>query len=218
VTDSAVIMRYAAEQFEGAELIPRDPETLARMEYWYGLGDSLDFRLFSFSNMPKKLTDFGLDKKITKLRKYAQKYPELRAEYQAKLLDIQGLETAKSDVASVAEGARKLEAALDEMNLALETQPFVAGDRYTLADVIWTVALTRIEALERIELVEARPNVLGYYRRMQERPSYRKADLWPRISALTLLPFIVRVMGPRLVKPLLVVTGIAALVWCLSRA
>ncbi len=218
VTDSSVIMRYAAEQFEGTELLPQAPEARERMEHWYALGDSLDFRLFTFANANPKLIKFGLGKKIKKLRKYAEKYPALRAEYEAKLVDIQGLQTNATDPETVEQAQQRLDVALDELNGILGTQPFIVGDQYTLADVMWTVSMTRIEFIKRFDLIEARPHLLDYYRRMQARPSYQSADLWPRFNVRSMMPIFVKVLGPRLAIAALVLAGVSALVWWFGQA
>jgi len=46
-----------------------------------------------------------------------------------------------------------LDVALDELNEIL-------GNQYTLADVMWTVSMTRIEFIKRFDLIETRPHLL----------------------------------------------------------
>ena len=101
VTNSVVIMRYVAEHFEGPALLPDDPEERARMEHWYALAEALDFRLFTFSRVHPRLIAFGLQKKLKKLRAYAERYPELRAAYEAKIEDITGLKDQSRDPETV---------------------------------------------------------------------------------------------------------------------
>ena len=68
VTDSLVIMRYVAENFDGPSLLPDDADERERMEYWYNRAESLDFRLFTFSSANPRLIRIGLGKKLKKLR------------------------------------------------------------------------------------------------------------------------------------------------------
>lgn len=214
ITDSAVIMRYVAEEFEGPALIPEDPTELERMERWYALAESLDFRLFTFSTVNPKLTAFGLKKKIKKLRAYSTKYPELRAEYEAKIKDMEGLRDQSRDPELLEERRINLGRELDALDATLASSPFIAGETYTLADVIWTVSLTRIVFLKRHELIESRPNLSAYYQRMQARPSYQEATLYPRFKLRPMLPLMARLLGPKL----LILTGtIIALMYMWGR-
>ena len=208
ITNSIVIMRYVAEQLEGPALLPEEPSERDQMEHWYALAESLDFRLISFSTMSKRLTGFGLKTKLKKLRAYAKKYPALRAEYEAKIEDITGLKEQSRDPAVVAQRRAELERTLDALDAVLAHRPFIAGATYTLADVIWTVSLTRLAFLKQMALIASRPNLLAYYRRMQARPSYTAATLYPSFKLGPMLPLMARVLGPRL---LVVAGGLAAL-------
>jgi glutathione S-transferase len=133
-----------------------------------------------------RLVALGLAKKVKTLKRYAEKHPELREAYLAKLAD---------------------------MDTLLAERPYLAGDSYSLADVIWTVVLTRIELSKQLSLVEVRPNVLGYYRRMQARPSYESADLWPRFKFLRSVPMAVHALGPRIAVAATVLAGVSAALW-----
>jgi hypothetical protein len=78
--------------------------------------------------------------------------------------------------------------------------------------------MTRIEFIKRFDLIEARPHLLDYYRRMQARPSYQSADLWPRFNVRSMMPIFVKVLGPRLAIAALVLAGVSALVWWFGQA
>ena len=215
VTDLAVIMRYVAEEFDGAALLPEEPDVRERMEHWYSLGADIDFRLFTFSNAKPKIVQIMLGKKIKKLKKYAEKYPDLRELYAQKLKDIQGLQAEVVQPERLKEMNQRLEESLNEMDALLAEQPFLSGQAYTLADVIWTVTLTRIQFIKRFEVIEGRPNVLAYYRRMQSRPSYLAADLWPRFKVGSMMPVFVKVLAPRLAVLGLLLLGVVAIVYLL---
>ena len=77
-------------------------------------------------------------------------------------------------------------------------QDFIAGSTYSLADVIWTVSLTRLDFLKQRALMEERPALLAYFRRMQARPSYTEAMLYPSFKLGPMLPLFARVLGPKL--------------------
>ena len=210
ITDSLVIMRYVAENFDGPALIPTDLKEREQMEYWYNLAESLDFRLFSISTINSRPSRFGLNLKLKKLRAYSKKYPELRAEYEAKIEDISGLISQSTSPEVVKEQRAKLEGELDTLDTVLASHPFIAGPNYSLADVIWTVSLTRIEFLKQKSLIDSRPNLSSYYKRMQARSSYKDAILYPHFRLGPMLPLLARVLGPKL---LIAATIVAALIF-----
>jgi tetrachloro-p-hydroquinone reductive dehalogenase len=168
------------------------------MEHWYSLAESLDFRLFTFSSVNPRIIRFGLNKKLKKLRAYAEKYPELRAEYEAKIEDITGLKEQSRDPDVVAHQRAEVARELDALDAVLAQDPYIAGEAYSLADVIWTVSLTRLWFLKQHALLEDRPHLLAYFRRMQARPSYEEATLYPHFKIGPMLPLMTRLLGPKL--------------------
>lgn len=211
VTDSLVIMRYVAERFEGPSLIPEDPVERERMEHWYALAESLDFRLFTFSSVPPRIISFGLGKKLKKLRAYAKKYPELRAEYEAKIEDISGLKEQSRDPQRIERQRADVNREFDALDEVLAEHPFIAGASYSLADVIWTVSLTRLTFLKQRALIASRPNLAAYFQRMRARPSYEEATLYPHFRIRPMLPLMTRVLGPRILVATAVIGGLALL-------
>ena len=212
VTNSVVIMRYVAEQFEGPALLPEDPEERTRMEHWYALAESLDFRLFTFSRANPRLTELGLQKKLKKLRAYAERYPDLRAEYEAKIADMTQLKHQSRDPDGVKRQRAELERELDALDEVLSAHPFIAGATYSLADVIWTVSLTRLLFLKQDLLIESRPHLLAYYQRMRARPSYEEATLYPSFRLGPMLPLMARLLGPKLLGAAALIAA-GALAW-----
>jgi tetrachloro-p-hydroquinone reductive dehalogenase len=212
ITDSAVIMRYVEDTFDGPELLPADPALRELVLYWYNLANDLDIRLLSFSNGPSLMTTIMLTKKLHKLEKNAKKHPELRDAYEKKHADILELKNQKQDLEACAEENAKLDSALDEMDQLLKDKAFLGGDSYSLADVIWTVVLTRIEFLIGVSRLETRPNILAYYSRLKQRPSYLTADLWPYFKISGLLTMIKKTFGRQLLM-LSTVLGLIAVTW-----
>ena len=212
VTDSSRIMQYIDDTFDGVKLFPEAEEKRAQTDRWFKLGETLDFRLFTFAQSPAMFTDLMLNKKLKKLKKYAAKYPDLRAEYEAKFLDMQDLKDRKNDTVVTGEQLKELEATLDEMDELLGEQPYLAGEDYTMADVMWTVVLTRMKFVKAGAMIEQRPNLLAYYARMQTRPSYASADLWPRFKPQRLLVVLAEVFGKRvgIAATVLLGVGLAA--------
>jgi len=59
---------------------------------------------------------------------------------------------------------------LEWLNRELVDRPFIAGDRYTIADITAMIALDFTKPA-RIEVPTDLPNLLDWYRRVKERPS-----------------------------------------------
>jgi tetrachlorohydroquinone reductive dehalogenase len=213
ITDSSVIIRYIEDTFDGPALLPEDPAIREQVLYFYDLANDLDIRLLSFSKGPSIMTSIMLTKKLHKLEKNAKKHPDLREVYEKKHADILGLKNQKQDRGACAAENAKLDAALDEMNDLLGDRLFLGAATYSLADVMWTVVLTRIEFLLGISRLETRPNVLAYYNRLKQRPSYVTADLWPYFKLSGLLTMIKKTFGKQLLMLFLVLTLVALMWW-----
>jgi glutathione S-transferase len=64
---------------------------------------------------------------------------------------------------------------LDEMEEALSRHPWLASDRYTIADASFAPYLARLEHLQILALVGGRTRVMDWYRRCKARPSFQDA-------------------------------------------
>ncbi|MBK8008807.1 MAG: glutathione S-transferase family protein [Rhizobiales bacterium] len=73
----------------------------------------------------------------------------------------------------------------EKMNSALSNAPFLAGERYSLADSAMTPYLLRLERLSMVEIFNRHDNVVRWYALMKERPSFVTA-----VSAFDTAPVI----------------------------
>jgi glutathione S-transferase len=179
VTDSARIIRYVDRTYEGPALVPVGLED--EVEAWIDRADHFPLREVTFQSAPGFLTEVMLGRKIKKLEKLSLAHPELAEIYERKLRDIQGLKEDKASQQGSAERLVQLDGLLAEVERRLAQHAFVVGDRYTLADVMWTTFLTRLEMLKLVGRVRAHEHLSAYYDRMKARPSYQTADLFPRM-------------------------------------
>jgi glutathione S-transferase len=77
---------------------------------------------------------------------------------------------------------------LDEMDEALGRHPWLASDRYSLADVAFTPYLARLEHLNVLEMTRGRDRVADWYRRCRQRPSFHAAIVkWENPDYLELM-------------------------------
>lgn len=58
---------------------------------------------------------------------------------------------------------------------------FIAGNNYSLADVVWTVFLARLMMIKFDNLILSRPHLASYWQRMQQRDSFAQANLWTKM-------------------------------------
>ncbi len=127
-------------------------------------------------------------KKIVKLkeaREWAYDEPTLVAAYDAKIAK----ESSAGEFVYQAEQMRQAHKAMDAHVGALEEQlgshngEWVMGDRYTMADILWTTSIYRMKWLGLGSAWEgnaARPRVNAYVAKAFDRPSFRAGVIeWP---------------------------------------
>jgi glutathione S-transferase len=78
------------------------------------------------------------------------------------------------DAAAIASGRAGIEPALDAIDRALATQPFLAGQSFSLADIHWMPYLEYLTRTGEGEPIERRANLRRWWARCSERPSWRR--------------------------------------------
>ena len=202
ITDSARIVRYVDEHLPGMSLQPGDPEAHATMEHWIERQDSFPMRELSLARTPPALASIirrGVARRLRVLAAYRDRTPELARRYQARLDDLERslrLVAAPGEVAAL---QRRLDDLLEELDARLDDgRPWIAGDTYSLADVVWTVFLARVHMLSsRPPWAERLPALAAYWRRVRARPSFAKAGIVDRRRPLKLLPHVLPYALPR---------------------
>jgi glutathione S-transferase len=89
-----------------------------------------------------------------------------------------------------------------DMDNALASHAWLAGDKYSIADAAFTPYVVRLDHLGVLGLLDGTPRVTDWYRRLQARPSFQEAivrwenpgylelmkrqgrESWPRIKQL----------------------------------
>lgn len=64
---------------------------------------------------------------------------------------------------------------LGVLDARLAQAPYLAGEDFSLADVVYMPYLQYLQSTPAFELVKARANVLAWWQRVAERPSWKKA-------------------------------------------
>ena len=75
----------------------------------------------------------------------------------------------------VAESLDELAHALDRMEDALRKGPWLMGAQFTLADIVATPTIDRMDDLGHADMWARRPNVAAWYERIRARPSFPTA-------------------------------------------
>ena len=74
---------------------------------------------------------------------------------------------------AIAAGRAGVAQVLDVVDRVLKRQPYLAGSSFSLADVCWMPALENLFLANQGDLVEERPGVLGWWKRVSTRPSWK---------------------------------------------
>ncbi len=75
----------------------------------------------------------------------------------------------------------------DILEAKLNTQAYIVGDQYTLADIVWTVFISRLFMLKMDNLILERKALALYWQRMQNRPSFAQAAIWTKMKPKMIL-------------------------------
>lgn len=202
VTDSARICRHIDRQVTtGSELIPNELEGEILFEIkavddtphvalLYGAHPEIDYRPAAIR---KNMTGV-FDRKIEKLRMaHAQAADAhlVQAALEAKIAK----EEAARDFVATPDDMRRVVEEVVGITAALETRlsdgrPFVTGDTFTLADIVWAVSLFRFKWLGMAFLWEgghalnaiAHPHAERYGAMLFDRPAFRASCIdWPKV-------------------------------------
>lgn len=191
VTESRVISEFIDETFDGPALQPSNPYGRSIMRRWTKQIDET-FHPFIFI-----LSFIGLFReRILQLPEEAQKkslpLDPLKAERMLNMLK-HGWESPYLLMA-----IRRFEKLAADMETALETSPWLAGDAYSLADADYTPYLQRMEDLGLAWLWESRPALSGWYVRVRSRPSFAAVvGDWVPAEARQAVEAQAREIGPR---------------------
>ena len=84
------------------------------------------------------------------------------------------LEGGGFDQRDTADSHQRLRSALEKVNEATEQNQWICGDQFTLADMTLMPTVVRLEDLGMADMWDDLPGVIGWYARLQERPSFAK--------------------------------------------
>lgn len=180
VCDSITIIRYLDRHFMEPRLTPDDPTLRKSMDTWIDLQNRLPMREAMYGNMrgiDGLVARQTVDIKEKLLPELAQKYPDLKPQYATKLRDVKPWNQTIRDVTKITQINSQIEAIMNPLEQQLSQSEWLCGSAYSLADVVWTAVLNRLDELGLSTLWKAdkRPAIADYLNRLEARPSYRDA-------------------------------------------
>lgn len=195
VYESLRIIRYVDANFDGPRLTPDNDADKAEMDRWVDRLDEIPVRILSYGSMKGNAYVIAMkmnDKRIAVLQQLRDKHPDLHDVYEAKIRDISDFSNAAATPDEVTALQAKVNAYLDEFEALVQNRSFLAGNTYSLADVVWSVMVGRMIML-KLEPFTSRPHVNAWYSRMKARPSFHEAEVWEAFQPASML----RSMGER---------------------
>eukprot|EP00850_Spirogloea_muscicola_P015238 SM000115S23917 [mRNA] locus=s115:204313:206952:+ [translate_table: standard] len=187
ICDARAIAEYAdaIDQPLGHGAVDR-----TKVNYWLQTIEAWDVQMFAFAHyQPQRARALSKFKRRVCIARMAQ-HPELGPHYSKRLQYYQDLiETCQSrDVMQASERqvrvrrlayphaapALQLVEMLDAAEVQLRASEFLAGEAFSMADACFVPIPAMLESLDAGgRYLQARPNLLKYFQRMKERPSYQ---------------------------------------------
>lgn len=215
ITDSAQIIRYIDRVFVGPSLTPADSVEREVMEGWLRRQDNLPVGSLTFGSAPGVL-GWGMRKSVSRRKKALEHQKSvsmsLSETYDRKIGTMSDLETQVNSPSAMEGVETQVKAVLDELDLALADNKWIAGTSYSLADVAFTAILARLDFLGRSAWwTEERPNLQRWYTAVRKRASFADAGVVRRLRADVFVPIVMRTG----LEPALAVVGLGVLLLAL---
>jgi glutathione S-transferase len=169
VIDSSVILEYLDEVFPTPSLTPADPVRRAQMRAWMRFLEEVPTAAIRVPSFHMALATRFNALEETEFHKNEADVRPLRKNFYRRM-GPKGF--SEEDVAAALD---ELKRTVDRMETALAKGPWLLGDDYTLADVIVTPSIDRMNDLGLSAMWAQRPRVAAWYARMQARPAFTKA-------------------------------------------
>jgi glutathione S-transferase len=169
IVDSSVILEYLDEVFPQVQLSPSEPARRAEMRAWMRFFEEVPtpaIRVPSF-HMALAHRFHDLDEKT--FRKTESDVRPVRKNFYRRM-GPHGF--SDEDVAGALD---ELKRTVERMEKTLAAGPWLLGDDYTLADIVVTPSIDRMNDLGLAAVWSEMPRVTAWYARMQARPAFKKA-------------------------------------------
>lgn len=197
VIESTVICEYLDDAYPDPPLRPAAPLDRARMRLWTKrLDDGLHFHTGVLSGSIA-FRHQHLARPEAEWNAYIESIPDpRRRQRQRQQLEL-GMEAPQ-----FADAIRAFETFLADLEAQLNETEWMAGARYSLAEIGYTPYLIRLDELNLWRWMDHRPRITGLYERLKARPNFgpgyldwrnqaycelmaeKGAEAWPQIAAI----------------------------------
>ncbi|KAJ3301607.1 Ganglioside induced differentiation associated protein [Kappamyces sp. JEL0829] len=164
---------------------------MARVDEWVSFLRSWDGNLYMLSHSPETLKSImGAfnNYKVKYCEARAKEHPDLAPHYKRKVEKM----THEPSQAEMQANQMEIESILSRSETTLISQPYLAGQAYSLADLLLTTILVRLHAAGTLKKeLASRPSVSEWYSRMKARPSFKKtfeAAFVQKVPGTAILP------------------------------
>ena len=171
IFESSIINEYLDDKYLHTPLRPEDPVERANMRYWVKHEEDELFRAVrpaSLNLMMKQIFHNYNDDELDRLlvnHPRPNLVPRLKKMFRAPF-----------DPEAVEDSRTRLKAAFSKMNQRLSSVPWLAGERYSLADIAAAPVIDRVVRLGLDDLWADLENLSGWIDRLSARPAYKSAQ------------------------------------------
>ena len=170
IVESTVINEYVDDVFPDTSLRPTSAAERARMRLWTKrLDESVHGHTAILSFSIAFRHDF-LQKSPDELNAFLDKIIDVRRREHLRMMIEQGM---ASDAFPPA--VQAFDRLLEEMDGALVSSPWLAGNDFSLADIGYAPYITRLEHLDLARWWSDKPHLAAWFQRVKSRPSYSSA-------------------------------------------
>lgn len=169
IIESSIICEYLEDKFPEPALRPSDPAQTARMRFWMKHIDNKVHPSCGALQWPLVMADTLKALPEAEQDRILDQIPEKpRRERQRRLLK-QGY-----DAPDIQDSIAVYERTIRDMQQTLESQAWLAGDSFSLADAAMAPYFQTLTQFGWQEWYESRPRVADWYARCVARPSYQE--------------------------------------------
>lgn len=208
-TSSYEILFYENKNQDFLTLQPANEIALLRMNRLLNLHYEIPIDEFTFGKMLKnnfvlaKIINKALEKELSLCESNAKKLPHLKKVYLDKeeLIKKRLIAFNKGNLIKTFEFSREsIKNFLNVLEENLTTYAWAADENYSLADIVSTCLLARLEFSSQSCLYKNKKNIVAYYKKAKSRPSYNKADIWNKMHITKMLSIFLHNVPLLLVK------------------
>lgn len=175
VIESTVICEYLDAVFPEKSLRPREPRALAQMRVWSKWVDEVVLRAFQVANWNRmrgptasRMSDAEVERRLQ-----AIPVPDRREDWRR-------VAREPFSEANIQHAMANIRRTLDRMEADLANGPWLAGERFSLADIHLSPYIVRIgEHAERGILLADYPRCADWWNRLTARPAFARARIEP---------------------------------------